>query len=283
MFSIGVFLAAALAQTPAPKDDVQRQLETVASTFEEMARSGKGDIGLMKLKGAKAGYRSITLFIDVYIKLDEPRIKKLRDQLSSNNCSTATAVNWLTENHVTYQVQFTSVTGQHLTIPIQPTVCAAPADTGGVTPTMPNLRTFQFKEATAGITLDVKRLKGCSRPDKSGETYCETSDGAVGNYNGLPALFTLYNGRLTSLTYGFDPSAFLSIVQSFQTKYGKPCSVQKEPWQNAAGARLENVVVVWCFSTGKMEVRHISSRIDMGSASYFDDYQAPSSKPSINF
>lgn len=145
------------------------------------------------------------------------------------------------------------------------------------------LKLFDFKGIVAGGEVNRAYLRDCDKKERNWRNTCRALDGNIGSYNELAPYIDLYNNRLTNLTYLFNREAFNHIYASFIGKYGEPCKKNTIPWRNAAGAVLENQVVVWCFRTGELELRAISDNIRYGHAMYTDTYQAPATPAARNF
>lgn len=140
---------------------------------------------------------------------------------------------------------------------------------------------FEFKGMVAGQPVDRKSagLRGCIRSNN--ENVCiETTTVA-----GWPVAqtVTLVNGYIASIKIGGHRSAHDSILSSFIVKYGEPCEVRNDVWQNAMGARLEYRLHKWCFSSGELTLREIGNRINSMEAEYIDRNMNRAHSPVIDF
>jgi hypothetical protein len=148
----------------------------------------------------------------------------------------------------------------------------------------PTLSVFEFKGVRAGEPVQHSLLKSC-RALKDGTIACEPLTpqvAGISNYGTAPELH-FYQARLTSMYYVVDRRHYLTLLSAFVTKYGQPCQVSKVEWRNAMGAVFPSQVVRWCFASGKLELREMTSNRDISAAVYQDVYQAPAPPARIDF
>lgn len=141
---------------------------------------------------------------------------------------------------------------------------------------------FEYKDIVAGQPADAKALRRCTdKPD--GRCSAMTFGGTLAGNIVDTQFVDYYGGKLSALMLIIDRKAFVSVVDAFTAKYGKPCASRVDTWANAAGARLDNQVYEWCFQTGKLEARQYGSRLTQMRVVYQDDNQPPSPGPKIDF
>lgn len=147
---------------------------------------------------------------------------------------------------------------------------------------------FTFKEARAGEAMDPTVVGEC-QPDTdgiAGKVKCKGNDGTVAGLKlNLPPTYRFYNGRLISMLFLYPGEAlnYVSLSTAFRERYGAPCASGTEKWQNGAGASLDNVVVTWCFKTGKLTLKAIGPSIRYGIVTYYDELTAPRKSAPVDF
>lgn len=151
-----------------------------------------------------------------------------------------------------------------------------------------SLATFTFKDAQAGVAMDPNLVGKCSPSSDGipGKLDCRGKDSKVAGIDLILApSYDFYNGRLTSMLYLYNNNGtdFLTFREAFQEKYGKPCKVETEKWQNKAGSTFDNAQITWCFKTGKLKLEQLGPSLDYGIVTYDDDYDAPSKETPKDF
>lgn len=144
---------------------------------------------------------------------------------------------------------------------------------------------FEFMGIVAGEEIPPKAIMDCREQD-DGSQWCHARSSKVaGVATGYP-LVIVYNGKLNSLVLSFynDDADFLAIRTALETKYGPPCEVRTDIWQNRMGTELENPLTIWCFSTGKLTMRRFSTRVTQSDLIYIDEVNVlPQVEPVIDF
>lgn len=142
------------------------------------------------------------------------------------------------------------------------------------------LKAFTFRGLEGGKTVPSTDLGMCGNlgPDYRTCLLKERDFAGVS----APIYLFLVGDALSSIKIEFDARDFGTVEEAFKIKYGSPCKKWKEPWQNAMGARSENLIQQWCFLTGNLQLRSIGDRLGRSLASY-DDRLQPVSSPKIDF
>lgn len=140
---------------------------------------------------------------------------------------------------------------------------------------------FEFRGFTAGVEVDLDRLKKCqaSQPDVKDcvEGYVE-----VGGANSF-VMETFYKARLSSVAMSSTQGNWTTIRRAFIAKYGNPCQQELPVWKNAAGTSIQNIAETWCFATGKLVLSQYGSKLTETMAIYSDDNKAPAPAAKVDF
>jgi hypothetical protein len=155
----------------------------------------------------------------------------------------------------------------------------------------PSLAVFQFKGVTAGESFDPSAMGSCEPPDKDGEVSCRPRDQSVAGIKQTPTddddplsppsvSMWFYNNKLTYVSIVFGGGHFSTIETAFTQQYGKPCSIAHPKWHDVGGGTLDNTVLTWCFSSGKLTLSARGDDLDdQGDAIYQDEVNGPKSAP----
>jgi len=87
-----------------------------------------------------------------------------------------------------------------------------------------------------------------------------------------------YNSRLYAVYGNFGKYAFGEILSAFSAKYGKP-SMETRKWQSKAGATFDNLVAVWKFKGGYLELESMGLDINTGSFEFTSKTNSPPAEP----
>ncbi|MGE0668937.1 MAG: hypothetical protein AB7O49_20485 [Sphingomonadales bacterium] len=140
---------------------------------------------------------------------------------------------------------------------------------------------FEFKEVKAGEAVDTSVAGDCKNHGLTLD--CVHPDGTVAGAPVGDIAFRFYEERLISMDFVFQNSGFYDIRTAFLRKYGQPCSEKNKEWRNQMGAVLDNVLLTWCFRTGKLQLQARGERSNVGNVSYKDIFQPPSQPVPIDF
>ncbi|HEX4180211.1 MAG TPA: tetratricopeptide repeat protein [Caulobacteraceae bacterium] len=148
------------------------------------------------------------------------------------------------------------------------------------------LPAFEFKGATAGISVNPLNIGRCELPDKddlvqcvpNGETIAGISGNDIDGILAIPTVYiTFYRNQLHSVAVFFGGAHFLTIQAAFEMKYGKPCRIEHPNWQNKVGGIFDNTEITWCFASGDLKLSARGAEVDQGRAFYFDRVDTPPS------
>lgn len=274
-----LFLSAALAAVPV-SDGVQAQLEIIAATMNSQTKTPGQLVAFTK---AQVKWRSIVINFTAVNDLS-PKIRSDFAKLNGNvsgMCGNAMTP-WFIANRISVHLRLTASSGETLTRTFQTSDCPS-SQPPASSPTVAHYKPFAFKGLVAGQPVDQAYLRDCNKERARSVLSCRAIDGDIGNYSDLAPYVEIYDNRLTGLVYLFRRGAGATIYAAFREKYSEPCETRVESWRNGAGAALENQIVTWCFSTGKLTLRSISTDIRYGDAIYTDDFQAPVAVSPKNF
>ena len=130
---------------------------------------------------------------------------------------------------------------------------------------------FEFKGIKAGVVSDISSIGVCAPKDSNGVVRCEGSDDKIAS---LPMFqkpeYKFVNGKLSNLRFITGSMAYPILLSAFTQKYGPSCESKVEKWQNRLGAAFDNNVVIWCFRTGKLELRQRGLERDILNVWYGD-------------
>lgn len=144
-----------------------------------------------------------------------------------------------------------------------------------------DLKPFEFRGMTAGVTMTDENLKKCR------VTQPEVKDCVEGYVPiaGMPSFVmeTFYQSRLSTVGVTSAQGNWTKLRAAFIEKYGEPCEQATPTWQNAAGTSIRNIEETWCFTTGKLFLRQYGNRITETLAFYQDDNKAPAPAPKVDF
>ena len=142
------------------------------------------------------------------------------------------------------------------------------------------LPTFEFKGIKAGEVVDPKVVKRCF--EKKTGVECWQYHDRVAGVDAL-TITTFVGGKLSTIGGYVDEAHYSDVLAAFKAKYGEPCSVSTEPWQNALGANFENPISTWCFSSGTLLLKKVGRKISESAFYYVDSNKAPEPEPKVDF
>ncbi|WP_344699536.1 hypothetical protein [Sphingomonas limnosediminicola] len=147
------------------------------------------------------------------------------------------------------------------------------------------LPVFQFREIRADQPIDPQSIgfKECQSLE-NGLRRCMPRSGSdrVANVFVIPMMI-LNGSKLASFELIGIQSGYGSIKDAFAAKYGTPCQSRTDKWQNRIGNSFDNEVTVWCFATGRLELKALGNQVDQWQARYVDAVNTPPSTPKVDF
>jgi hypothetical protein len=101
----------------------------------------------------------------------------------------------------------------------------------------------------------------------------------------LISLKVRFNNARMIYVKGSTISAYhSSLSEALEAKYGAPSKTETRKWQNRAGAAFDNVVQVWLFSDGALELRSMGDTTRECELVFVSNQNLPDRQaPPINF
>ncbi len=143
------------------------------------------------------------------------------------------------------------------------------------------LPVFEFKGRTTEETGPTN-IADC--PDTDGESDCGYENPPMAGTTLEYLHLKFHNQRLYEVLGGFSDWAYPKVRDALGAKYGSPNSVATRKWQNKAGNTFDNVVSIWHFKGGDLELDSMGSTTDTGLFIFISGQNAPpADKPKVDF
>lgn len=93
-----------------------------------------------------------------------------------------------------------------------------------------------------------------------------------------------YNKRLYLILCSFGDAAYPAVLEAFMTKYGSPDKTETRKWESKGGSTFDNIVSVWKFRGGMLEVDSMGSEVGASGFTFTSLANSPpAEKPKVDF
>lgn len=125
-----------------------------------------------------------------------------------------------------------------------------------------NLPVFSFLGDDTETPTVRSELMGALCTTGGGELQCAAyDDPEIGGTDLKWLTITYYNGLLYRVSGSSVPNRYGTLLNAFMAKYGEPTMTTRE-WKARDGAQLDNVIAIWYFKGGTLELRSLGTDVN---------------------
>lgn len=140
------------------------------------------------------------------------------------------------------------------------------------------LKPFEFRGIIAGQELTAEQMATCKEYEDHIPT-CPFEKEEIAGVKTKILRFTVARKMLSTLDIWTDSREFPAVLSALKEKYGRACKSEITPWVPQLGNPRDNIIMTWCFKTGKLTAKMYTVRAEYSRIYYEDTNRAVDAIP----